>query len=86
MNFKANFGREISSLSRLKGVRIMVDYRYLKVFMLTAKHASFSKAAQELGIAQSAISRQIKLLEQSLGKSSSSAPRKRLSSLPMDAN
>ena len=44
----------------------MLDYRYLKVFILTAKHASFSKAAAELCIAQSAISRQIKLLEESL--------------------
>ena len=34
--------------------------------MLTAKYASFSKAAEELNIAQSAVSRQIKLLEDSL--------------------
>ncbi len=34
--------------------------------MLTAKYASFSKAAEELSIAQSAVSRQIKLLEDSL--------------------
>ena len=46
----------------------MLDYRYLKAFILTAHHASFSKAAMELRIAQSAISRQIKLLEQSLGQ------------------
>lgn len=44
----------------------MVDFRYLKAFMLTAKYASFSKAAEELNIAQSAVSRQIKLLEDSL--------------------
>jgi DNA-binding transcriptional LysR family regulator len=36
--------------------------------MLTAKYASFSKAAQELNIAQSAVSRQIKLLEDTLGE------------------
>ena len=41
----------------------MLDFRYLKAFMLTAKYSSFSKAAEELNIAQSAVSRQIKLLE-----------------------
>jgi len=46
----------------------MLDFRYLKAFMLTAKYASFSKAAQELIIAQSAVSRQIKLLEDTLGE------------------
>lgn len=44
----------------------MLDFRYLKAFMLTAKYSSFSKAAIELNIAQSAVSRQIKLLEDSL--------------------
>lgn len=44
----------------------MVDFRYLKAFMLTAKYSSFSKAAEDLNIAQSAVSRQIKLLEDSL--------------------
>ena len=34
--------------------------------MLTAKYSSFSKAAEDLNIAQSAVSRQIKLLEDSL--------------------
>ncbi len=43
-----------------------MDYKYLKSFILTAKHGSFSKAATELRIAQSAVSRQIKLLEESL--------------------
>ena len=46
----------------------MLDFRYLKAFMLTAKYASFSKAAEELNIAQSAVSRQIKLLEDSLNE------------------
>ena len=45
----------------------MLDFRYLKAFELTAKYSSFSKAALELNIAQSAVSRQIKLLENSLG-------------------
>jgi DNA-binding transcriptional LysR family regulator len=44
----------------------MLDFRYLKAFMLTAKYSSFSKAAEELNIAQSAVSRQIKLLEDAL--------------------
>lgn len=46
----------------------MLDFRYLKAFMLTAKYSSFSKAAEELNIAQSAVSRQIKLLEDSLAE------------------
>lgn len=44
------------------------DYRYLKAFMVTAQHLNFSRAAEELGIAQSAVSRQIKLLEDSVGE------------------
>lgn len=43
-----------------------MDLRYLKAFMATASHGSFSKAADELNIAQSAVSRQIKLLEESI--------------------
>ncbi|MBH46682.1 MAG: hypothetical protein CME71_00770 [Halobacteriovorax sp.] len=45
-----------------------MEYRYLKAFILTASHSSFSKAAESLNIAQSAVSRQIKLLEESLGE------------------
>ncbi|MBT6325645.1 MAG: LysR family transcriptional regulator [Bdellovibrionales bacterium] len=45
-----------------------MDYRYLQAFLLTAEHLSFSKAANELQIAQSAVSRQVKLLESSLGE------------------
>lgn len=46
---------------------VSLDYRYLKAFRITAKHLNFSKAAEDLGIAQSAVSRQIKLLEDSIG-------------------
>lgn len=45
-----------------------MEYKYLKAFILTAKNLSFSKAADELKIAQSAVSRQIKLLEDSIGE------------------
>lgn len=45
-----------------------MDYRYLKAFLLTAQFESFSKAADALKIAQSAVSRQIKLLEESVGE------------------
>lgn len=47
---------------------IRLDYRYLKAFIVTANHLNFSKAALELNIAQSAVSRQIKLLEESVGQ------------------
>ncbi len=46
----------------------MIDYRYLKAFKLTVQYQSFSKASKELKIAQSAVSRQIKLLEEGLGE------------------
>ena len=45
-----------------------MDYRYLKAFILTASFSSFSKAAEKLKIAQSAVSRQIKLLEEAVGE------------------
>jgi DNA-binding transcriptional LysR family regulator len=45
-----------------------IDYRYLKAFQLTAQYLNFSKAAAELNIAQSAVSRQIKLLEESMNE------------------
>ena len=47
---------------------VALDYRYLRAFMVTAKHLNFSRAASELNIAQSAVSRQIKLLEESVDK------------------
>lgn len=47
---------------------ISLDYRYLKAFMVTSRHLNFSRAAEELNIAQSAVSRQIKLLEASVGE------------------
>lgn len=46
---------------------ISLDYRYLRAFMVTSRHLNFSRAAEELNIAQSAVSRQIKLLEESVG-------------------
>jgi DNA-binding transcriptional LysR family regulator len=45
-----------------------LDYRYLRAFIVTARHLNFSRAADELNIAQSAVSRQIKLLEEGLGE------------------
>lgn len=47
---------------------VSLDYRYLKAFMVTSRYLNFSKAALELNIAQSAVSRQIKLLEESVGE------------------
>ncbi|MCE3011599.1 MAG: LysR family transcriptional regulator [Proteobacteria bacterium] len=44
-----------------------LDYRYIRAFMVTARHLNFSRAAEELNIAQSAVSRQIKLLEDGVG-------------------
>lgn len=47
---------------------VSLDYRYLKAFLVTSRYLNFSKAALDLGIAQSAVSRQIKLLEESVGE------------------
>jgi DNA-binding transcriptional LysR family regulator len=43
-----------------------MDFRYLKAFVASVEQGSFSKAADELNIAQSAVSRQVKLLEESV--------------------
>lgn len=43
-----------------------MDYRFLKAFLAVAKHLSFTRASEELHITQAAVSRQIKLLEESL--------------------
>ncbi|MBC7662038.1 MAG: LysR family transcriptional regulator [Chitinophagaceae bacterium] len=43
-----------------------MDFRYLKAFVASVEQGSFSKAAEELNIAQSAVSRQVKLLEESI--------------------
>lgn len=43
-----------------------MDFRYLKAFIAAVEQGSFSKAADELNIAQSAVSRQVKLLEESV--------------------
>lgn len=47
---------------------VALDYRYVRAFSVTARHLNFSRAAEELNIAQSAVSRQIKLLEDSVGQ------------------
>lgn len=44
-----------------------MDYRHLKYFMEVAQQKSFSKAARDLHISQSAISRMIKSLEEEMG-------------------
>ena len=43
-----------------------MDYRFIKAFISVAKHLNFTKAAGELHITQAAVSRQIRLLEESL--------------------
>jgi DNA-binding transcriptional LysR family regulator len=45
----------------------MFDYRYLNAFLATARTLSLSRAAEELAIAHSAVSRQVALLEQAIG-------------------
>lgn len=45
-----------------------MDFRYIAAFLAIGKHGSLSKAARELGIAVSATSRQLNLLEESIGQ------------------
>jgi LysR family nitrogen assimilation transcriptional regulator len=44
-----------------------MDIRHLKYFVTVAAHENFSKAAQQLRIAQPALSRRIRMLEEELG-------------------
>lgn len=46
----------------------MTDYRYVPAFLSVSRLGSISKAAEEMNIAQSAVSRQIALFEESLGE------------------
>ena len=39
----------------------------IRIFESAARHLNFSRAADELSVTQSAVSRQIKVLEQQLG-------------------
>jgi DNA-binding transcriptional LysR family regulator len=45
-----------------------MDFRYLEAFVAVGEHLNFSKAASVLGITPAAVSRQIRLLEDSLDK------------------
>ena len=46
----------------------LVDLRQLEMAIAVADNASFTRASQQLYVAQSAISRKIKLLEEELGE------------------
>ena len=44
-----------------------MELRDLRSFLSVVEHASFSRAAQQLGVSQQAISRHIQALEQAVG-------------------
>lgn len=44
-----------------------MDFRQLEMFLAVAENRSFTRASQQLHVAQSAISRKVKLLEEELG-------------------
>src|SRR5437763_13845137 len=46
---------------------VRMELRHLRTIAAVARHGSFSKAAEELHLAQSAVSQQIRRLEQELG-------------------
>jgi DNA-binding transcriptional LysR family regulator len=59
--------RNNHTLSSLEQMRKLPPLKALPAFELSAVHASFSAAAQELGLTHGAVSRQIKALEDHLG-------------------
>jgi DNA-binding transcriptional LysR family regulator len=59
-----------------------INYELYKVFYLTAKHMSFSKAAQDLFVTQSSVSQSIKSLENQLSISLFFRKGKRISLTP----
>ena len=48
--------------------RLLPDMRILQTFELAARHGNFTRAGEELALTQSAVSRQIRDLEEQLGK------------------
>lgn len=50
-------------------IALRVNFKLMHTFLLVAEHNSFRKAAEQAGRSQSAISMQIKMLEQQLGVS-----------------
>ncbi|GHC65173.1 LysR family transcriptional regulator [Limoniibacter endophyticus] len=48
--------------------RLIPDITMLQAFECAARHGSFTRAAEELSLTQSAVSRQIRLLEEQLGQ------------------
>lgn len=54
-------------MTRPKRLRHLPSLNFLRGFECAARHLSFTKAAQELNLTQSAISRQVKAIEEQLG-------------------
>ena len=45
-----------------------MEYGYLRAFIMVGKHLNFTRAGEEMGLTQAAISRQIRKLEESVGE------------------
>lgn len=58
----------MNDICNLDNIKVMqrLNHHHLYVFSVFAKNVSFTKTAQELAIAQSAVTSQVKLLEQAL--------------------
>src|SRR5882757_8473377 len=51
----------------LNGEELLVEFHQLRYFSAVARTASFTRAAEELGITQPSLSQQIRALEQKIG-------------------
>ena len=56
-----------ATLKFIRGMEALLDSKQLRAYLCLARHGSFTKAARELGLSQSAVSHAMKALELDVG-------------------